>query len=211
MASPNPTQSIDPALERAMKDASKELLHVVLTRIFLGHPDAISTASNFLLVEETAESETAESETDESETDESETEILDEEPDAGERPTKKRKRFELCTQCKEEYDVLANDEEGCNWHTGVYLSCMYMFPSANHNAGHLEVNDESSTWDDWDSNIGGSRDDTETVEEYPQGYIWSCCEKRGDDEDDSGCQVGPHSATRKVKKIGRGPRNKYWR
>jgi hypothetical protein len=54
--------------------------------------------------------------------------------------------------------------------------------------GELEVDDEGDFWADHDSDFGGSRD--ELQEEYPEGYIWSCCDKRGDQE--GGCRVGKH-------------------
>jgi hypothetical protein len=31
---------------------------------------------------------------------------------------KKCKRFEICCQCDEEYDVSKNKEEACSWHKG---------------------------------------------------------------------------------------------
>jgi hypothetical protein len=35
----------------------------------------------------------------------------------------KRKLYEMCIQCKEEYNVNENDKESCLWHPGTPLSC----------------------------------------------------------------------------------------
>ena len=54
--------------------------------------------------------------------------------------------------------------------------------------GYREVDDESSTWYDWDEDCHGRMDDQE--DEYPEGFIWTCCEQSGDCD---GCQTGPHA------------------
>jgi hypothetical protein len=36
------------------------------------------------------------------------------------QPTKKQKRYEVCTQCEEEYDVTENNSESCEWHPGSF-------------------------------------------------------------------------------------------
>ena len=34
-----------------------------------------------------------------------------------------RQRFEICSQCNEEYDVLHNDKNSCRWHDGKLHNC----------------------------------------------------------------------------------------
>jgi len=50
------------------------------------------------------------------------------------------------------------------------------------------LDDDSSTWDDWDDNMGGPME--EAHDEYPEGFIWSCCERQGGSE--NFCQLGQH-------------------
>lgn len=46
-------------------------------------------------------------------------------------------------------------------------------------------------WDDWDEGCFGEQDTEENREEYPDGFIWSCCDKDGTHP---GCTRGPHRA-----------------
>jgi len=55
--------------------------------------------------------------------------------------------------------------------------------------GDLEIDYESSTWDDWDENCHGIQDTEENQHEYPEGFVWSCCDTQGDAV---GCDVGDH-------------------
>jgi len=82
-----------------------------------------------------------------------------------------KQRYEICKRCKEEFDA-TDDLNDCVVHEG-----------------DLEIDDESSTWDDWDDNCHGERDTEENSREYPEGFIWSCCEARANAE---GCDVGAH-------------------
>lgn len=51
------------------------------------------------------------------------------------------------------------------------------------------MNQDSDVWDDWEDWREGDPDSEENKEEYPEGYLWDCCEKSGEDE---GCLLGPH-------------------
>ncbi|KAI1743499.1 hypothetical protein F4680DRAFT_444782 [Xylaria scruposa] len=91
----------------------------------------------------------------------------------------KRKRaasdiIRICEECKEAFSVDDNPSDACEFHTGS-----------------LEMNDESSVWDDWEDWRSGDRFSKETEEEFPQGFTWDCCNKRGDSP---GCTRGSHSA-----------------
>jgi hypothetical protein len=69
-------------------------------------------------------------------------------------------------------------------------------------AGEDEVNWDSDFWADHDEDCHGTIDTEENREEFPEGFIWSCCEK---DMSDPGCQIGRHleSASPVLKKIRR--------
>lgn len=55
--------------------------------------------------------------------------------------------------------------------------------------GDLEENAESSTWDDWDEQCHGPWDTTENRKEFPEGFIWNCCDGDGSAK---GCKIGRH-------------------
>ncbi|KAF2276430.1 uncharacterized protein EI97DRAFT_458365 [Westerdykella ornata] len=80
------------------------------------------------------------------------------------------KRYEICKQCKQEYDVTKNWPESCVWHRGL-----------------LFVDNEHETWVDWPDFMDMYSEETQN--EYPEGFIWDCCEKRGTEP---GCQKSIH-------------------
>jgi hypothetical protein len=55
-----------------------------------------------------------------------------------------------------------------------------------HHVGELEVDEESSFWDDWDR--GNYHTENRFRREHPDGYRWSCCEALGSER---GCKKGP--------------------
>ncbi|KAI0010890.1 hypothetical protein F4779DRAFT_616153 [Xylariaceae sp. FL0662B] len=55
----------------------------------------------------------------------------------------------------------------------------------------LNVDDESSTWEDWDENCHGPMDSGENKVEYPEAFVWDCCDKIGTRR---GCTLGRHMA-----------------
>ncbi|KAF2658851.1 hypothetical protein K491DRAFT_713104 [Lophiostoma macrostomum CBS 122681] len=99
-------------------------------------------------------------------------------------PVSKRKldeyicpRFAVCEQCEREFDVLTdNGPHACRWHEG-----------------ELEIDLDHKTWDDWDEDVHGDMDDDASRSEYPEGFVWECCGKRGGWKNDE-CKSGPHKA-----------------
>jgi hypothetical protein len=73
---------------------------------------------------------------------------------------------------------------------------------SNENAdtiGDLEVNYEA--FEDWDEDCHGPMDSKANRRDYPENFIWNCCDKDGLAE---GCEQGEHvPATRKNKKARR--------
>jgi hypothetical protein len=43
--------------------------------------------------------------------------------------------------------------------------------------GHLEPNYESFV--DWDEDVHGTIDSVEIQQEYPENFLWTCCERDG--------------------------------
>jgi hypothetical protein len=57
------------------------------------------------------------------------------------------------------------------------------------NPGETEPDEESDFWADHDEDIHGIIDSDELREQYPEGYVWTCCGKKGDEE---GCELDVH-------------------
>ncbi|KAK4209183.1 hypothetical protein QBC37DRAFT_430711 [Rhypophila decipiens] len=92
-------------------------------------------------------------------------------------PAKKRKTtsgLAICVQCEESFDPDDNQVKECRYHNG-----------------ELEPDDDSDFWADHDERCHGTIDSDFCRKEYPQGFIWTCCDKLGDEE---GCKLGRHEA-----------------
>ncbi|KAF2251766.1 hypothetical protein BU26DRAFT_422577 [Trematosphaeria pertusa] len=87
-----------------------------------------------------------------------------------------RQRYEICDQCGEEYDVLANERCSCVWHEG-----------------ELEVDYDADIWADHDENCHGTIDTDDMREEIPEGFVWGCCEQLGTAK---GCRKSVHRPDR---------------
>ena len=57
--------------------------------------------------------------------------------------------------------------------------------------GNLDVDDSNDFWADHDEDCHGIIDTDEMREEFPDGFMWDCCEELGGTE---GCTVGRHHA-----------------
>ncbi|KAH7067471.1 hypothetical protein BKA63DRAFT_570770 [Paraphoma chrysanthemicola] len=75
---------------------------------------------------------------------------------------KAQNRYDTCIQCEQEYDVLENHDKACVWHEG-----------------ETEPDYDGDFWADHDERIHGIIDSEESREEYPEGFVWDCCQKRG--------------------------------
>lgn len=73
-------------------------------------------------------------------------------------PLKRKKPMEpgqICLQCKHAFIPSGNSAEACLYHPG-----------------ELEYDDEDSTWDDWDEDVGGPHDSSANREDHPEGFVW---------------------------------------
>jgi len=71
-----------------------------------------------------------------------------------------------------------------------------------HHDGELEVDYNADTWADWDERCHGDIDTNSMRREYPEGFIWSCCEKRGDER---GCKSGTGPSIEEMYATSEGP------
>jgi len=60
-----------------------------------------------------------------------------------------------------------------------------------HVTGELEVDYDADIWADHDENCHGTIDTDSMRAEYPEGFVWTCCDKPGDE---AGCTWGRHEA-----------------
>ncbi|CAD0100512.1 unnamed protein product, partial [Aureobasidium mustum] len=74
----------------------------------------------------------------------------------------------MCKHCNVEFDVTDNAEEDCQ------------YPD--------EIDWDGDFWADHDEDCHG-KIDLDLADEYPEGFIWTCCKENGEGE---GCQIGPH-------------------
>lgn len=120
----------------------------------------------------------------------------------------KRKRFEYCVQCKKEFEVTKNGPEACVWHEGIiYLEStkggvLHVFvANASRQKGEMEPDYDSGFWADNDEDCHGPVDSKENREDYPEGFIWDCCEEKGNES--TGCETGFHLVGEPPKKRSR--------
>ncbi|KAI1146657.1 hypothetical protein F4825DRAFT_439947 [Nemania diffusa] len=90
---------------------------------------------------------------------------------------KKRKAsstIRICGQCQDSFYEEENNDKACRYHSG-----------------ELEVDYESDVWADHDENCHGEINTDSNRIEFPEGFIWDCCDKLGYR---SGCTRGRHDA-----------------
>jgi hypothetical protein len=65
--------------------------------------------------------------------------------------------------------------------------------------GDLEVDWAGDSWADHDENCHGPIDTPEMREEFPDGFIWNCCDETGEAE---GCKKARHrpDRTKRIKR-----------
>ncbi|KAK5993806.1 hypothetical protein PT974_07243 [Cladobotryum mycophilum] len=80
----------------------------------------------------------------------------------------------ICVQCDQPFDTNENTEKDCIYHNG-----------------ELEVDYDGDAWADHDERCHGTIDTDEMREEHPDGFVWSCCDKSGEEK---GCKFGRHQA-----------------
>jgi TATA-binding protein-associated factor Taf7 len=66
--------------------------------------------------------------------------------------------------------------------------------------GEMEADYEGDFWADHDEDCHGPIDTARNREQYPDGFVWTCCEKLGSE---SGCQLGRHQSNPEKSKKGK--------
>jgi hypothetical protein len=107
-------------------------------------------------------------------------------------------RFVECEDCEEQFDLGDNLRGWCVWHPGAPLPFKTLYQSIflqhglRSNSGDKEIDEDHETWDDWEEGMRGPMEDTASDSEFAGGYIWTCCQKRGDED---GCKETRHKSS----------------
>ncbi|KAL8803940.1 MAG: hypothetical protein Q9200_006025 [Gallowayella weberi] len=175
------------AVQIAIDTAQPERLRQALSKICAESAVAAQLAQDILLVpirRSISPSAEQRDKNDDNETDESESESVS---DSGSKQEaleaeaasnvalglkRMRPRYAMCSNCEEEFDVTENQSGGCIYHPG-----------------EMEVDWDGGFWDDHDENCHGPIDDEDRRIEYPEGFIYDCCDRKGDSE---GCETTRH-------------------
>lgn len=81
-------------------------------------------------------------------------------------------------------DHLLPKDRLCSQHT-----LLFQLSSAHIRVATTEPDDDGDFWADHDENCHGIIDSKEMRDEFPDGFVWTCCERTGTDP---GCLLGPH-------------------
>ncbi|ROT43749.1 hypothetical protein SODALDRAFT_46806 [Sodiomyces alkalinus F11] len=82
--------------------------------------------------------------------------------------------WKVCTNCSKIFHDDYNTDTACHYHMG-----------------EMEPDDDFDVWADTDERIHGPIASEENKEEFPEGFIWDCCDKLGTDP---GCQTSRHES-----------------
>ncbi|KAM3457011.1 hypothetical protein MY3296_001381 [Beauveria thailandica] len=78
----------------------------------------------------------------------------------------------ICVQCNRAFSVLTRAGNSCRYHPGT----RWADPS-------------NEAWDDHYVNTDGPMETEENMEEWPDAFVWDCCQEPGSAR---GCKVGQH-------------------
>jgi hypothetical protein len=112
----------------------------------------------------------------------------------------KRRRYEVCINCRKDYDVTSNCRLACVSHQGklpIHQICPVvrqpliesLLLTTAGPTGDLEVDWEGGFWDDHDEECHGRIDTDDMRRECPDGFVWNCCDRKADNR---GCTMSAH-------------------
>lgn len=109
-------------------------------------------------------------------------------------------RYVACANCDEEFDIGQEREEGeCRYHPGQSRAFSFGIIHCTHTggfSGDLSVDYESFV--DWDEDCHGPMDTSSNRREYPENFLWSCCDRDGTTP---GCVSNEHTVGNKRRRI----------
>ena len=107
-------------------------------------------------------------------------------------------RWEVCANCKEEYDASEDrGDEECAFHPGTSVTSKFEPTVSDSGLGELEVDEDE--FPDHDERVHGPMDTEENKRNNPLGFTWSCCGAIGVYAPE--CESGQHiPSAKKAKK-----------
>lgn len=202
------------ALQVAIDEAQPERLRNALRSLCSNSKDTARAAQAILLVpvdrprpKPTSAAEEEGEDTDENgeDTDQSESESSSKDEAAAAEETRNtvhglkrlRPRYATCTNCEEEFDITQNESGDCVYHPGKSAGSRIPddFMAASMELiltcriEETEVDYDGDAWADHDEDWHGTIDSEEMRREFPEGFIYPCCDKNGESE---GCKTSRH-------------------
>ncbi|KAB8250721.1 hypothetical protein BDV35DRAFT_388813 [Aspergillus flavus] len=190
-------------LLEAIDSASRGTLQVVLKAIYQDDQSIRDRVSNSLLItedqvripskdDEESDEEGSEDEKDEDDEDDEQSESEDENPRSERRRSNQqatgskrlRHRYAYCENCDKGFDVTKNTKPAEDIIQTTSPTADTCYP------------DEEFFVDD-NQYMNGDYDNGEVLETYPEGYIYECCDRRGDEEP---CTVDRHKEYVSIKR-----------
>ncbi|KAJ5217200.1 hypothetical protein N7468_010208 [Penicillium chermesinum] len=157
-------------LNKAVSKVSREVLDRLVTALIQTNVPAREFIKNGLFVPEDdvprpgSPSSPLSTTSGEDEENKGEVSKTDRPPSETARPKRLRTRYALCQNCNEEFDVSENTQQSCRFHP------------------EESVPDYDDFFADHDENCHGTIDCEETRKEYPEGFIYGCCDRNGEEE-----------------------------
>jgi len=103
-----------------------------------------------------------------------------------------------CVRCNKAFLQAENHEKACWHHPGALMTFPpYLLPWILDIVltlcldPELEIDYDAPTWEGWNTNALGPMISEENKKEYPEGFVFMCCDKDGTS---SGCKLGSHWA-----------------
>ncbi|KAL9630367.1 MAG: hypothetical protein Q9204_004757 [Flavoplaca sp. TL-2023a] len=189
MPDSSPSEDNSSALQFAIDGAQPDRLRATLSRLCNDSKDIARAAEAILLVPldrskaritptagvEDGNADRNDDDSDESESDQSPKDQLaavEAKRKAVHKLQRQRSRYAMCRNCNEEFNIAQNDEGGCVYH-----------PDKS------KVDWDGDAWADHDEDCHGQIDTKEMRRDYPDGFIYPCCDQDGESE---GCVTNRH-------------------
>ncbi|KAM0755261.1 hypothetical protein T439DRAFT_377602 [Meredithblackwellia eburnea MCA 4105] len=187
---PHKSERQDPPADllNAINDASSQRVKAVLIEVLTANPGAFGTARTML-----AETEIKSVEVDKNLDMEKAQEERTDEKAGKNLAAREKPEVAVCENCDNEFDVEESKlppPPGTDWDDDSI--CFY-------HPGECRVDWESDVWYDWDEDCNGPMDTPEHRFEWPQGFVFTCCERDGDDPCKRARHVAKESRAKKQK------------
>ncbi|KAF2188935.1 hypothetical protein K469DRAFT_702623 [Zopfia rhizophila CBS 207.26] len=92
--------------------------------------------------------------------------------------------YVICKQCGEEFDRPRMGNRAVDGKMVCALPFLCLHQSLQIITGKMEIDYDREMWSDWEGDIYGPCDTDQNREKYSEGFVWNCCDERGDSENE---------------------------